>query len=576
MPDITPQQAAAIRDTVQDPVAFVSKWLGMDCWSKQKQALELLNEPASSTVIKSCHSSGKTRICAAAVLWWLARWDDCIVVTTAPTWVQVTNLLWGEIHALVGMSKYPYPEPNKTELRLVTKEKKKRYAFGLSTSVTEQNEGVRFQGVHAEHVLIVVDEAPGVNPKIWSAIDGIRAGGDVRVLAPGNPTIPSGPFVDAFAPGNFTGWNPITISAFDTPNFEGIYLQYYDAIKGREVVLGDRSGKDLLSLNQKDLLSNPRPYLTTKAWVKEKYYTWGPGHYLWDSRVMGNFPSQSEDSLISTTWIEQAETSEKEAVGLIHVGIDVAGPGEDETVLAIRRGPRLLGLRAWANPDPRGEIMQELARYDRDQIGTINVDSAGIGWGMFTHLRDTYKEKVVPINVGESPSNSKAAEKYSNLKAELYWSLRARFESGEISAEKDVLDPVVKKQLASIRYGPNPKGKTEIESKKDASKRGVKSPDRAEAIMLAYGDVNQMIFGALQVIRENGVMEQTSKEMAKVAMSTMTKPMTAPLTAECPECHSKAIVNVAGHQHCNQCGADWGGKALVLEAQSRGQYLKGR
>lgn len=77
----------------------------------------------------------------------------------------------------------------------------------------------RFHG----RILIVVDEAPGVKAEIWEAIEGIRAGGDVRVLALGNPTIASGPFYDAFT-ANRDGWCTFTISAFDSPNLAGLSL----------------------------------------------------------------------------------------------------------------------------------------------------------------------------------------------------------------------------------------------------------------------------------------------------------------------------------------------------------------
>lgn len=564
---LSPQQARAIRDTVEDPVEFVSKFLGMDCWGAQARMLRLLDKPYSRTVVKSCHSSGKSRTCAAAVLWFLARFENCMVITTAPTELQVKKNVWGEIRYLVTSPncKYPYPVPNVMELQIGPK----RQAYGFSTSVTDQNEGVRFQGTHAEHVLIVIDEAPGVNPKIWGAIDGIRAGGDVRILAPGNPTMPSGPFKDAFdiQEDGHGSWNAFTISAFDTPNFEGIYLRYVDQESGKEVILGDSEGRDLLKLSDSELDTNPRSYLTTKRWVKEKFYDWGPGHYLWDSRVLGNFPSQSEDSLISMDWIEAASSSAKESVGRVSIGIDVAGPGEDETVMVARRGPRVILNKAWANPDPRGDIMAELKKFDRNDIAVINVDSAGIGWGMFTHLRDEYKEQVVPINVGESPSNRKASEKYVNLKAELYWGLRERFKVGEIAGE---LDGPTRKQLSTIRYGPNSKGKTEIESKEDMRKRGVRSPDRAEAIMLAFADVNQMILGALTVIQENGIARV---EASKVMSSTTIKPAVAENTESCPECGSRAVVSVAGAKHCNQCGTEFSQRALLHEPARRGSGM---
>jgi hypothetical protein len=70
-----------------------------------------------------------------------------------------------------------------------------------------------------------------------------------------------------------------------------------------------------------------------------------------------------------------------------------------------------------------------------------------------------------------------------NLKAELYWDLRERFEKGEVDGLKD--EHAIG-QLATIRYSYNPRGQLLIESKDDARRRGIKSPDRAEAIMLAY------------------------------------------------------------------------------------------
>src|SRR5262249_60269345 len=100
-------------------------------------------------------------------------------------------------------SRIAFPQLSKTELRIGPG----NYALGLST-----NEGVRFQGFHGR-VLIVVDEAPGVKAEIWEAIEGIRAGGGVRVVALGNPTTAIGPFFDAFT-ANRDGRGTLTISAF--------------------------------------------------------------------------------------------------------------------------------------------------------------------------------------------------------------------------------------------------------------------------------------------------------------------------------------------------------------------------
>ena len=90
---------------------------------------------------------------------------------------------------------------------------------------------------------------------------------------------------------------------------------------------------------------------------------------------------------------------------------------------------------------------------------------------------------MVDVNVGESPRDQ---DKFANLKAELYWGLRMRLETGDISGP---MDERTIGQLAGIRYKHNARGQVVIESKDDARKRGVKSPDRAEAVMLAFAEV---------------------------------------------------------------------------------------
>ena len=67
-----------------DPVRFVRDLLRDDPWSVQEEILRSL-ATRSQTAVKACNSSGKTRIAAAAVLWWIIRYSDGVAVTTAPT-----------------------------------------------------------------------------------------------------------------------------------------------------------------------------------------------------------------------------------------------------------------------------------------------------------------------------------------------------------------------------------------------------------------------------------------------------------------------------------------------------------
>jgi phage terminase large subunit len=489
------------RMMLADPVLFAQTLLNLHVWSKQE---EILRSVANHfrTAVKACHASGKTFIAAAAVLWWITTRKEGIAVTTAPTWTQVERLMWGEIRGMVYRAMVGYPKPSATSLQLGPG----RYAIGLST-----NEGVRFQGFHGD-ILIVIDEAPGVLPEIYEAIEGIRAGGDVRVLALGNPIISSGPFYDAFT-ANREGWNLITISAFDTPNLQGVGLE------------------PLLAMPECDLDNNSHPYLTTRRWVKEKYAEWGPAHPLWESRVLGNFPMQSEDALLSLTWLEQAKLR-TDGDGDVVAGLDVAGPGEDETVLCVRQGPRIVLVRSWTRPDPRGEVLAALAPF-RSRLKKVNVDTVGIGYYMAQHLRDD-RLPVNEVNVGQAARN---AEKYSNLKAEIYWKFRESAMSGELAG---LSDEKAIAQLAGIRYCHNSRGQIVIESKQDARKRGVKSPDRAEAIILAYANTAP-VFGVLEYYRKEA--EKLQGRMKSHDCPTC-----------CPRCGNGFITKHGDYWRC-QCGA---------------------
>lgn len=475
---------------LQDPAHFAKAVLGASLWQKQADILRSIwSNP--KTAVKSCHSSGKTFLSAAATLAWVTNFPDGIVITTAPSWTQVKNALWGEIRrAAAGARIIEYPKLNQVELRLG----EKNYAIGIST-----NESDRFQGFHSDHVLIILDEATGVKQRIWDGIIGIRAGGKVRLLAIGNPTVVGGQFHDAFTLSR-SNWATHTISAFDTPNLRNCFVEYEEeGPDGKKKLVRVGRGSNLLEMKEEYLDKDVRPYLCTRRWVKEIFEEWGPHHPYWESRVLGEFPRQSESALISLAWLEAAKyrgmrlSTGEDKIDLKGVrpraGLDVAGPGEDKTVLIVRVGPKVVLKRSWVQEDPRGEVIAALAPYQED-LEMFNIDSIGVGWGIYLHMKDIFKGKkckVNPVNVG-SASHDK---KFVNLKAELYWGLRLQIQDGDFILAENLSDPeTLIGQLAVQRYSHNAAGKIEIESKEDLRKRSVKSPDEAEACMLAFAEPN--------------------------------------------------------------------------------------
>jgi phage terminase large subunit len=429
--------------------------------------LRAIFKPHARVAVKGCHSSGKTFGAADAVL--MAIYDGADVITTAPTDDQVKGVMWSQIHeALRHATVGGWGDILQKEIQGLDGV----FAIGRAT-----NQSVRFQGYHARpgsYLLIVIDEAPGLQADIFNAIEGMAAGGDVRVLMLGNPTIPSGPFFDIFD-SDSPIWAKVTIDAFDTPNLAGLDLD------------------GLLALPEHELDDNGREYLVTRRWVRDRYLEWGVDHPEWQSRVRGEFPQNADVSLIWRSWLDDAKAKGAEydpAGGPLAAGVDVAGPGDDETVCVVRQDANVLGSRAWSSPEPRGDVLAFLRDSLHRGLKQVNVDTAGIGYYFAEHLRDNLPESVVVnnINVGEGATSDQAKEKYLNLRAELYWALRERFQDGNV---RGLIDPLAISQLASIQYHHDARGRVVIEKKEDARKRGVKSPDRAEALMLAFAPENQ-------------------------------------------------------------------------------------
>jgi len=458
--------------SLTDPVHFASDVLGARMWRRQRDIMRAV-ATKRLVAVKACHASGKTFAAARFALWWLLRYPDGKVIITAPVWRQV-KLMWEEIRLALQQSRIAFPQSKATELWITDR----NYIRGIST-----NEAVKFQGIHGHHVLIIADEAPGIRADIWDAIEGVRAGGDVHLLILGNPVIPGGFFYDAFTRGRSI-WETFTIGAFDTPNFVGLNLE------------------KLLALTDDELARPPLPYLITPQWVKERALGWGEKHPMFQARVLGDFPTQSDYCVFSLDWIERArrdpmpEESERLKHWPIQVGIDVAAGGESETVLAARAGSVVLGIYAFSEADPRGRVVRVLGQLQK--LGRplrVVVDSVGVGHNFATHLLDQGFE-VYRFNAGFS---SRDPERFVNLKAETYWGLRDRMEQGQLC---QLRDDETEAQLSTILYRATPSGKTEIESKDDARKRGQRSPDRAEALAMACCVVDrqsQVFYGTQRV-----------------------------------------------------------------------------
>src|SRR5581483_11508696 len=189
-PDFTPYRT--------DPARFAREVLGSRWWQAQEEIAALV-AGHRRVAVKAANGVGKTYLAADLTLWFLYCHRPSIVLTTAPTWRQVESLLWEEIrrrHNTVNVAAEVEPARPKLEGSLMQTRLKiadGHFAMGLST-----DEPVRFQGFHAENLLVVLDEACGVPEEIWDAVEGVCVGGNNRVLAISNPLSPTGRFYSLF------------------------------------------------------------------------------------------------------------------------------------------------------------------------------------------------------------------------------------------------------------------------------------------------------------------------------------------------------------------------------------------
>jgi hypothetical protein len=474
--ELSAEQQAFVRRVMGDPVLFATHILGIDLWPRETEILRSIKNHRR-TAVKACHGVGKTFTLAVATLWWLARYREGIVLTTSPTQRQVRTQLWTEIHRLVERAKVPYPKLRTTELRF---RDDNNFAIGFSTNQTEN-----FQGYHGKYVLIIAAEAPGIESGIWDAVAGTMAGGIVHIVMAGNPTVPSGAFFDAFSKERGL-WNCFTVGAFDSPNLKGLTLEQ---LLGMDPAEGG------------PLDQNPLPHLVTKRWVYDQYQSWWHGDEAsspnWLSRVLARFPQQAQNALIKMHWLERArQRALQNPVSVtgppsLVAGVDVGG-GDAETVVYVceythdRR--RILEMGAWRGQDTRGQVVDLLDQFRR-RLSVVRVDGIGVGYNFALHLRDCHFP-VEMVNVAMACeakpqlTENDPTRRFVNQKAQFYQELADAFERDQVEG---LTDEATIGQLASLQYEIDPQGRMKIEAKEKARARGVPSPDRAEALMLALG-----------------------------------------------------------------------------------------
>lgn len=433
---------------VGDPVGWVRDRLDGFLWSKQREIAESVRDHRH-TAVHSCFEAGKSNTAGRLCAHWIDAHPpgEAFVVTTATTSHQVKAILWREIGRAHRKGKLR-GRLNQTEWWLGDEE---MVGFGRKPADYDPE---AFQGIHARYVLVVIDEAAGVPKAIFDAAEGLIANEHSRMLAIGNPSDPTSHFAQVCKPGS--GWNVIHIDAFDTPNFTG-----------EEV-------PDALG----DLLISP-------TFAEERKAAWGENSPLYISKVRGLFPEDADDGVVRASKVLHCRRErDADDGGPVELGVDV-GAGGDFTSIRERRGNK--AGRVWRNHSKDSEeVVGVVMQAIRESGATrVKIDSIGIGWGVAGHLRSMQGEhhaEIVSVNVAES---SMKKDRFALLRDQLWWEIGRELSDADAWDLSECDDDTIA-QLLAPKYALDAHGRVKVEPKDETRKRLGRSPDDADALLLAF------------------------------------------------------------------------------------------
>ncbi|MCC5468676.1 AAA family ATPase [Pelosinus baikalensis] len=435
-----------------DPIGFSEDVLNFYPDEKQIEIMISVRDNKRTTV-RSGQGVGKTATVACIIIWYMLFREGAKVIATAPTRQQLNIVLWPEIAKwLSGTYADTFLTLTKTMLYMVGYELE---WFATAKTATKKE---NMAGLHADNMLIIVDEASGVSDEILETLLGTITGVDNRILFISNPTRNSGIFYESHHK--------------DRDQFCCIHIDAEEC---------ERTDKENIEM------------------LKRKY---GANSNAVKVRVKGDFPDQEDDVFIQLYLVMRGVNTDydnSQTVESIDIACDVAREGGDETVIGVKINYKVLPLEIRHGQDTMktvGDIMQISNKlHDRYPhiIIPVKIDDTGVGGGVTDRLLEIKKLeglewlRIIPVKFG-IPIHHKYYYDTTTLMASIVKDLLSEFDEQGNKKPSDLIlpdDNELIAQLTTRKYGIyESKGKIKLESKKEMKKRGLKSPDRADCLFL--------------------------------------------------------------------------------------------
>lgn len=397
------------------------------------------NEPRHS--VRSGHGTGKSTIIAILGLWFPLTHYDSKTVVTANSQDQLRTNNWPELRKQSKLLPAPLLAQIQIDEERLYLKSDPEMSFVVRRTASKHNPEA-LAGIHAEHVLYLIDEASGIDDIVFETAQGSLSTPGACACMFSNPTRVVG-FFYATHHQLAHRWRCFHVSSRDVPRARG-HIEDIEAAYGKG---------------------------SNRARV----------------RIDGEFPTQDDNTVIPLEWVKAAVDRDVVRLDYLPVwGVDVARFGDDRSALAKRQANRLLEpVKWWHNKDTMqlsGIIHNEYhATHEDMRPKEILVDVIGVGSGVVDRCRELGLP-VRGINVAEANAT---LDQCMRLRDEIWWRAREWFESKDCSIPND---PKLMSELVVPTYDAHSSGRIVVESKKDTKKRipEMGSPDIADAFVLTF------------------------------------------------------------------------------------------
>jgi hypothetical protein len=465
-----------------NPRLYAREVLGVELWDKQNEILDnLVNY--KKVFVKASNAVGKTFTAAVVTNWFFDCFPNSICITTAPTKLQVDDVLWKEVRILRKGRPGLMPKASRME------NGDEWFAMGM-TAIDDNS----FKGRHAKSVLIIFDECVGIHPDIWRAAKAMmtNANADVYWLCICNPTDTSSQAYTECQKGS--EYEPargrfkvMTISAMEHPNVLA-------KLRGEEPPYPQAVGYEFIDTSIEDLCTPIEAEDATAGDVEwnGEWYRPGPD---FEGSVLGRWPSSTSDGVWSDVAFRQATKKrddfefqfENEELVL---GADLAAGGRDYTTIVARRGRKVIHYETH-NGWSAGEIAARMKEVAHDLVKPwedardirLQIDHDAVGYSILHDHAADYNFITV-----SGAQRSDLPDRYPNVRSQLWFATAELAMKGEVDLSglpSDVLGEL-ERQLKAPKWSLDASGRRTVEKKLKTKKLLRRSPDDADAINILF------------------------------------------------------------------------------------------